>query len=303
MSRFAIDPRWLVYLPPTMSPVATFAPARPARAPGRRRSRTYRRDGVDQVVCEEKHMGSRAVALVCRTAGRGASAGSACRTASRARCGRGPGGPFFARRADRGAGRPAAGAPPSGRAVRRAGHVLAAARRRADAVERQGRAAAARPVRGGRRGRPRRRCRPRWRALEQAAAAGLDVGDAAGPHAGAGSATRPRSRPPTGGTAGRPTGWPACGSRRSRCWPPRGRRTRSGRTPGTWTLADRLAAADAGAGRGHPPDRRGHHGPGLGRRRRRDWWAELTGGGGEGMVVKPAAEPDPRAQGARRSRA
>ncbi len=34
MSRFAIDPRWLVYLPPTMSPVQTSVAARPARAPG-----------------------------------------------------------------------------------------------------------------------------------------------------------------------------------------------------------------------------------------------------------------------------
>ena len=34
MSRFAIDPRWLLYLPPTMSPVATASARRPARAPG-----------------------------------------------------------------------------------------------------------------------------------------------------------------------------------------------------------------------------------------------------------------------------
>ena len=34
MSRFAIDPRWLVYLPPTMSPPATSERDRSARAPG-----------------------------------------------------------------------------------------------------------------------------------------------------------------------------------------------------------------------------------------------------------------------------
>lgn len=65
MSRFAVDPRWLLYLPPTMSPCAT-APdgdllEHPAQA-----FDAYRSDGVGTVVCEEKHMGSRAVVLVCR---------------------------------------------------------------------------------------------------------------------------------------------------------------------------------------------------------------------------------------------
>jgi protein phosphatase len=67
MSRFAIDPRWLVYLPPTMSPVATSRELglleHPAEAFG-----YYREAGVSTVVCEEKHMGSRAVAVVCRDA-------------------------------------------------------------------------------------------------------------------------------------------------------------------------------------------------------------------------------------------
>jgi protein phosphatase len=66
MSRFAIDPRWLMYLPPTMSPVATSALPdlleHPEQAFG-----AFRADGVGAVVCEEKHMGSRAVALVCRS--------------------------------------------------------------------------------------------------------------------------------------------------------------------------------------------------------------------------------------------
>ncbi|MGH9222796.1 MAG: polynucleotide kinase-phosphatase, partial [Acidimicrobiales bacterium] len=65
MSRFAADPRWLVYLPPTMAPTATsMEPGlleHPAQA-----FESFRRDGVDQVVCEEKHMGSRAVVVVCR---------------------------------------------------------------------------------------------------------------------------------------------------------------------------------------------------------------------------------------------
>ena len=68
MSRFATGPRWLIYLPPTMPPVpASTLPGlleHPAGALG-----AYRREGVPQVICEEKHMGSRAVVIVCRTPG------------------------------------------------------------------------------------------------------------------------------------------------------------------------------------------------------------------------------------------
>jgi hypothetical protein len=64
MSRFAIDPRWLIYLPPTMSPTATSKLdgllEHPAEAFG-----TYRDAGVAEVICEEKHMGSRAVVIAC----------------------------------------------------------------------------------------------------------------------------------------------------------------------------------------------------------------------------------------------
>jgi protein phosphatase len=67
MSRFAIDPRWLVYLPPTMSPVPTSARPGLLEHPDQA-FEAYRGDGVGQVVCEEKHMGSRAVALICRSA-------------------------------------------------------------------------------------------------------------------------------------------------------------------------------------------------------------------------------------------
>ncbi|MBB5119081.1 metallophosphoesterase [Streptomyces eurocidicus] len=67
MSRFAVDPRLLPYLPPTMAPCATSKEdgylEHPAEA-----FAAYRADGVREVVCEEKHMGSRAVALVCRDA-------------------------------------------------------------------------------------------------------------------------------------------------------------------------------------------------------------------------------------------
>lgn len=65
MSRFAIDPRWLIYLPPTMSPVATSDQDGWLERPEEAFS-YFRSVGANKVVCEEKHMGSRAVAVVCR---------------------------------------------------------------------------------------------------------------------------------------------------------------------------------------------------------------------------------------------
>ncbi|MFV5996768.1 polynucleotide kinase-phosphatase [Streptomyces sp. NPDC056231] len=67
MSRFAVDPRLLGYLPPTMAPTATSHEEGFLEHPAEAFAQ-YRADGVAQVVCEEKHMGSRAVALVCRDA-------------------------------------------------------------------------------------------------------------------------------------------------------------------------------------------------------------------------------------------
>lgn len=65
MSRFAVNPKWLIYLPPTMSPTET------SKQPGLLEHPAeafayYRHEGVPVVVCEEKHMGSRAVVIVCR---------------------------------------------------------------------------------------------------------------------------------------------------------------------------------------------------------------------------------------------
>jgi protein phosphatase len=65
MSRFAINPKWLIYLPPTMSPTET------TNRPGLLEHPTeaftyYRKQGVSNVIWEEKHMGSRAVVVVCR---------------------------------------------------------------------------------------------------------------------------------------------------------------------------------------------------------------------------------------------
>jgi diadenosine tetraphosphatase ApaH/serine/threonine PP2A family protein phosphatase/8-oxo-dGTP pyrophosphatase MutT (NUDIX family) len=65
MSRFAADPRWLIYLPPTMAPTQTSRREglleHPAEA-----FEDYRAAGVETVICQEKHMGSRAIAIVCR---------------------------------------------------------------------------------------------------------------------------------------------------------------------------------------------------------------------------------------------
>lgn len=67
MSRFAANPKWLIYLPPTMSPCET------SKRDGRLESPEeafsyYLHEGVHKVVCEQKHMGSRAVVIVCQNA-------------------------------------------------------------------------------------------------------------------------------------------------------------------------------------------------------------------------------------------
>jgi protein phosphatase len=67
MSRFAIDPRWLVYLPPTMSPSETSRRPDYLEHPDEAFA-YFQARGLTQVVCEAKHMGSRAVVVVCRDA-------------------------------------------------------------------------------------------------------------------------------------------------------------------------------------------------------------------------------------------
>ena len=70
MSRFAADPHWLIYLPPTMSPCETPCESdyeksfleHPFEA-----FDYYSHRGVQNVVCEKKHMGSRAVIVLCHT--------------------------------------------------------------------------------------------------------------------------------------------------------------------------------------------------------------------------------------------
>jgi protein phosphatase len=65
MSRFAADPRWLIYLPPTMSPCETSGEPGLLEHPAEAFAH-YRDAGVPRVICEEKHMGSRAVVIACR---------------------------------------------------------------------------------------------------------------------------------------------------------------------------------------------------------------------------------------------
>ncbi|WP_183068340.1 polynucleotide kinase-phosphatase [Streptomyces sp. gCLA4] len=67
MSRFAVDPRLVPYLPPTMAPTATSREDGYLEHPAEAFAQ-YRHDGVDRVVCEEKHMGSRATVLLCKDA-------------------------------------------------------------------------------------------------------------------------------------------------------------------------------------------------------------------------------------------
>ncbi|MFB9235484.1 polynucleotide kinase-phosphatase [Plantactinospora siamensis] len=95
MSRFAVDPRRLLWLPPTMSPSSTSTREGYLEYPTEAFA-DYRRAGVERVICQEKHMGSRAVVLVCRDAATaaarfGVSDGSSGTVYTRT------GRPFFAR--------------------------------------------------------------------------------------------------------------------------------------------------------------------------------------------------------------
>ncbi len=65
MSRFAANPKWLIYLPPTMSPSETTSVEGMLEHP-REAFAYFRSERLQQVTCEQKHMGSRAVVIVCR---------------------------------------------------------------------------------------------------------------------------------------------------------------------------------------------------------------------------------------------
>jgi polynucleotide kinase-phosphatase len=66
MSRFALNPKWLIYLPPTMSPPETSKLENYLEHP-QEVFNYYYKNGITQLICEEKHMGSRAIAIICKT--------------------------------------------------------------------------------------------------------------------------------------------------------------------------------------------------------------------------------------------
>jgi len=65
MSRFAANPKWLLYLPPTMSPCETSTQPGWLEHPVEALA-YYRNEGQPRIICQEKHMGSRAVVVICR---------------------------------------------------------------------------------------------------------------------------------------------------------------------------------------------------------------------------------------------
>lgn len=65
MGRFAVDPHWLIYLPPTMSPCETSSLPDYLEHPVEALA-YYKTRGINSVICQEKHMGSRAVVIICK---------------------------------------------------------------------------------------------------------------------------------------------------------------------------------------------------------------------------------------------
>ena len=65
ISRFAVDPKWLIYLPPTMSPTETANKSDLLEHPAEGFA-YYHKQGITDVIWQEKHMGSRAIVVVCR---------------------------------------------------------------------------------------------------------------------------------------------------------------------------------------------------------------------------------------------
>ena len=65
MSRFAVDPRWLIYLPPSMSPPRAGSQGDELE-PLEEALEYYASAGQSEVLCEEKHRGARVIVVVCR---------------------------------------------------------------------------------------------------------------------------------------------------------------------------------------------------------------------------------------------
>lgn len=284
MSRFALHPRWLPYLPPTMSPVATSTRPDLLEHPDEAFA-AYAEWGVPEVICQEKHMGSRAVVLVCRDAAaaqRRFGAEPGCTGAVYTRTGRA----FFPRAATE-------------QLLDRARAALETAglwdelstdwmlwdtellpwSAKAEALLREQYAAVGAAARGS--------LSAASAALHEAAARGLDVADLA-------RRTESRAANVAAYTAAyRRYRWPTDGLDGVALAPFQLLATANltgERQPHEWhlALADRLVAADPATFR---TTRRllvdltstRHRDAGL------DWWQRLTDAGGEGMVVKPSA--------------
>lgn len=65
ISRFAANPKWLIYLPPTMSPTETTNKSDMLEHPAEGFA-YYHKQGITDVIWQEKHMGSRAILIICR---------------------------------------------------------------------------------------------------------------------------------------------------------------------------------------------------------------------------------------------
>jgi|UPI00036078CE protein phosphatase len=66
MSRFAVNPKWLIYLPPAISPAdASTFEAEYLEHPSSAFA-YYQSQKIGEVICEEKHMGFQVVVIVCR---------------------------------------------------------------------------------------------------------------------------------------------------------------------------------------------------------------------------------------------
>ena len=67
ISRFSVDPHWLIYLPPTMSPCKDSDKDDYLEYPTEAFD-YYIKNNIKDVICEQKHMGSRAVIVLCKNA-------------------------------------------------------------------------------------------------------------------------------------------------------------------------------------------------------------------------------------------
>jgi len=68
MSRFAVNPKWLIHLPPTMSPPEASGEDGFLEHPNEAFA-YFHSQKIDSVVCQEKHMGSRAIVVLAEDAG------------------------------------------------------------------------------------------------------------------------------------------------------------------------------------------------------------------------------------------